>query len=146
MTVEAIFYKGPEDILGKLIRLWTRSSYSHCELHFGDGNCWSAWPGQGTRWTKRYLRDQDWDRIPISGIENLEVKLRRWCDSENGCKYDWRGIFFSQVFPWGWHSNHRWFCSEACSAGLVHIGLLPGIKPWQLSPRKFAEVLRVRLP
>lgn len=140
--IDVIFYKGPEDLLGKGIRWWTGSIYSHCELHFGSGECWSSWPGVGTRWVQRQLRADWWDIVPVRGVDGMDGKVRAWCEGELGCKYDWRGIYFSQVFPWGWHSNRRWFCSEACTAALQNgAGLYPGVKAYQQSPRRLHRLL-----
>lgn len=139
--IDVIFYKGPEGFLGTGIRWWTRSIYSHCELHFGNGECFSSWPGEGTRWTQRQLRADWWDIVPVRGVDGMDDKVRAWCEGELGCKYDWRGIYFSQVFPWGWHSNHRWFCSEVCTAAQQSIGLYPGVKAYQQSPERLHQLM-----
>ena len=41
------FYKGEGNFFDKLIRWWTKSSYSHCELIFSDGIFFSADPRDG---------------------------------------------------------------------------------------------------
>lgn len=139
--IEALFYRGPETLGGHLVRFWTVSQFSHCELHFGGGQCFSSRPGSGVSWTYRDIDRHDWLRIAIPGADGQESKIREWCGDEVGCAYDWRGVLFTQVLPWGWRSKDKWFCSEICTAALQRIGMLPGIKPWHVSPSEFLNLI-----
>jgi hypothetical protein len=133
---EIIFYRGPEDLAGKLIRGWTRSPYSHCEIHFGQGDCFSAQAGQGCRYVSyapNALR-QWWTAVPLILLPNEESRIRRFCSDEEGCGYDYWGALFAAGLSANWRSEKKWFCSELCAAALQVIGMLPKEKAWRMTP------------
>lgn len=138
-----IFRRRAPGFFSWLIRLWTRSEFSHCEVVFGESTMISAVEGIGVRCVIA-LGDFDpktWEVVPVP-LPYYEHKAYAWAISELGCKYDWYGIMFCQVFKWGRHHKDRWFCSEFCTAVLQEVGLLPGVKPYQQSPGKLYKLLK----
>lgn len=120
-TVSIVFYKGRGTLAEKLIRLWTKSPYSHCEFRRSDGLCHS---NDRYRLVSR-LQDLeidacDWEvcnlELPTEIIDRVERRQLR----KNGTRYDWMGIVFSQVFRLGWHDKKRWFCSKSNADDLIY--------------------------
>jgi hypothetical protein len=146
--MRVVFRKREPGLFPWLIRMWTRDKHNHCELVLGNDEnaCMiSAVEGLGVRLV--YLipgesfDPKKWDVVTIDCKPSKESAIYVWALSEVGCKYDWRGIFFCQVFKWGWHSKDKWFCSEFCTAGLQEIGVLMREKAWYQSPGKLYKLL-----
>jgi hypothetical protein len=151
-NVRVVFFKGPGSWADTLIRWWTRSPYSHCELVFTNGDWFSSDTDgfQLTRfldaeWTPArinpvaFLANYDTIRVPMT-VEQ-EADLRTWCKSEAGCSYDWKGIVFSMVLNLGYHSASKWFCSEVCAAGLKREQVPLRFEPQRYSPGKLSNSL-----
>lgn len=132
MKIEVIFYKGKGDFLDKLIRLFTRSIYSHCEVKIGN-IFYGVNPAHNK--VSKYYRDfkkEDWDSIKINITKkNFEI----FFSYTKNKKYDWKGIFFSQIFPFKIHSKNKYFCSEWCAE------LLGLDRPYKYSPKKLFRYL-----
>lgn len=108
-------------LLDKLIAWWTRpdwwrfwesGKFSHTELVFSDGWCFSASPREGScRWKKIKFDESKWVFIELDKIyDETEIALR--CSEENGKSYDYVGIFWSFIIPIGYETKRKWFCSE----------------------------------
>lgn len=113
-SVSIIFYKGRGTLAEKLIRLWTKSPYSHCEFRRSDGLYHSNDRFRFvSRTEKLEINPNDWEvceiTLPSEIIERVERRQLR----KNGTAYDWMGIVFSQVFRLGFHDKKRWFCSKS---------------------------------
>jgi hypothetical protein len=134
-------YKGNGTLFNRLIRLWTRSKYSHCEIVMPDGRWLSASDMDGGVRAKIItLNLEHWDLIPLPWASpNLIWDLY---DRHHGKGYDWAGIFFSQLLASGVHSRRRMFCSEFCAAALGFDN------PQRYSPAQLGEVVNriSRLP
>ena len=89
-----------------------------------------------------YLDPKYWDTIEIKMSKEQEEIIKKWCETELDCKYDWAGIFLSQFIPLGIQSKTKWFCSEICVAALQQVGMLDGIKPYRVSPNKLSKLIR----
>ncbi|MDT3721410.1 hypothetical protein [Pseudomonas oryzihabitans] len=133
--IRLALYKAPGDTYDRLIRAWTRSPYSHCELVLPDGRFVTSSPrDDGVR---AKVIDQDpavWDFLPLPWIQAAHVE--QLLEQETGAGYDWLGILGSQVLPAGIQSRSRWFCSEFCAQTLG----LP--LPQRYSPGQLAEAVR----
>jgi uncharacterized protein YycO len=133
------FYKGKGNLFDWLIRKWTQSRYSHCELVFRDGAFFSADPRSGG---VRYLRiEQDpekWDFVELILDEFDENKVRRWCNKQVGKRYDWLGILLCQIIPIGVDESDWYFCSEICTEALQKAGKLMGIISHWSNPKTLA--------
>jgi hypothetical protein len=120
-TVSIIFYKGRGTLSEKLIRLWTKSPYSHCEFRRSDGLCHSNDRYRLiSRLEELEIDPRDWEicelELPSEIIDRVERRQLR----KNGTQYDWMGIVFSQVFRLGVHNKKRWFCSKSNGDDLIY--------------------------
>ena len=109
--VQLAFYKAKGDWVDWLIRKWTKSIYSHCEVVIGD-EWFSSSPRDGGVRSMRMesYNAEHWDIIDYPGVSTIDVfDLFR---KTKGSKYDFIGILFSQVLPIGLHSSTKWYCSE----------------------------------
>lgn len=123
---EVAAYKGEGRLYDRLIRIWTRSKYSHVEIVLSRNETHfvglSASPRDGgVRIETIEIKPDHWDFFPAQGdLEQIEAAV--------GARYDWQGIFLSQILPLGIGSASRYFCSELVA---VFLGLL---KPQSYSP------------
>lgn len=108
----------------KLIAWWTRPNFwkfwesglfSHVEIVFGDGECFSASPREGKcRWKKIDFKHDRWVFVKLPDTYD-ELRIRYRCGEINGRRYDWIGIFFTFVLPFDFDWYRWYFCSEAVS-------------------------------
>ena len=128
-----VFQRRAPGLLSKLIRWWTRSEFSHCEVLFGRIMV-SAVEGVGVRSlvVTEDLSAAQWEVVTPPKHDDRDAYL--WAISEQGCKYDWLGILFCQIFKFGRQHKDRWFCSEFCTAALQHAGLFTQVRPYRYSP------------
>lgn len=146
----------------RLIRLWTKSPFSHSEFGRSDGLYHS---NDRFRFVSRTemidIHPDEWEicklTLPVEIISRVEKRQLK----KNGTKYDWMGIVFSQVFRLGLHDSRRWFCSKSNADDLhyaytimqrshnteynVYLRVLEPItkiKPHNLSPRHLFEIVR----
>lgn len=119
-----------------LIKKWTHSKYSHCQLVFSDGSSFGSniFGDMSTQFMNMTYDPAYWDLVEVPMTPEHEREIIKFCQSEQNCKYDWCGIFFSQIFQLGWHSVSKWFCSEFCVAAFQVVGMLPGVQPNRISP------------
>lgn len=114
------FYNADDNLTHKLIRWVTKSPFSHCELVFSDDWCFGADPEDGTRFlTYSNIYDpQTWCLMDLPWIsEEDEKRIRKYCEQEDECGYDWWGIFLGRINPMHNHPD-KWFCSEFCATAL----------------------------
>lgn len=110
-------YKGQGKLFNRLIRLWTRSRYSHCELVMPDGRWLSASAMDGGVREKHIdLNLEHWDLYPLpwANAQHIDAVFNR----QAGKGYDWLGVFLSQLLPVAIDDRQRMFCSEFCAAAL----------------------------
>lgn len=110
-------YKSKGTFFNRLIRLWTRSKFSHCELVMPDGRWLSASAMDGgVRAKKVDFYPNHWHLIPLpwANPQLIEQVFAR----HKGKGYDWLGIFASQILPMGIDDKKRMFCSEFCARAL----------------------------
>lgn len=123
-----------------LIRWWTKCDYAHVEFRFSNGRHWGAVAGLGSRWLSP--REPQLT-LPITCEPWEEALLSDWCEEEAACPYDWKGIFFAQFLNRARATKDAWFCSEACTAGLVYLHKLPGwLEPCTVSPGRLLRIWR----
>lgn len=142
------FQKQDTGIFAQLIRIWTFSKYSHCEVIFSDGLAFSSHVADGgTRFINlSYPSPAKWDIIEIPTTVEEEIAIKAFCYRELNCKYDWLGIFLSQVLPFRREHPDRWFCSELCAAILKLLGYLRDRRACEFSPGSLARALRKIFP
>lgn len=138
--VKLAFYKAKGTWLDCLVRRWTRSQYSHVEIVFSDGIWFSASPRENeVRFKWIVPKPGHWDFVDICLFPTEEELLREYCEEQDGKRYDWIGIFLSQIIPLGVHNSRWWFCSEVVSAALQFIGRLAKMSPQCVSPGTLAK-------
>jgi hypothetical protein len=111
---------------GKIVSKWTgQGEYSHCELVFSDGLCFSTDKQDGyggkTRW-KTIDFDTKWDIIPLSIKDEQEATLRAWCNTQEGMDYDHLSTVGYTFFR-RWSSVDKWYCSNLAGHALREIGI-----------------------
>lgn len=105
------FYKDKGDMFDTLVRWWTRpkffkfwesARYSHVEVVFSDGLCFSASPrDKGVRFKSIDLTDGKWDVLELKVPQEGEALARLWSKGQAGKEYDWFGIlFFKSATLW----------------------------------------------
>lgn len=113
-TVSIVFYKGNGNFRDRLIRVWTKSPYSHTEFGRSDGFYHS-----NDRFTlvsrldSLEISQEEWEVFEITLPSEIVKRIERRQIRKNGTTYDWVGILFSQLFRLGWHDKKRWFCSKS---------------------------------
>ena len=139
MTIRAAFYKGTRPglpgVYNQLVRWWTRSPYSHCELVLSGGWCGSASFMDGGVKLRVIDFDPDrWDFVDLPAV--LEPAALAWFDKHRDAKYDLLGNLHF-VISCVADDKKRWFCSEAIAAAL-------GIPdPWRYDPGTLASALKI---
>ena len=143
------FLKGT-DIADMMIKFWTMSKYSHCEMVFSDGHIIGSSTAPPFKVTKQYFNSQpvypaDWDVIEINVTPQEEALIRKFAEEQIGKAYDWSGIFFSQVIPIKVQDGSKWFCSELCVASMQVVPRLAALlkmKASTVSPGKFSQLIK----
>jgi len=127
----------------KIIQKWTRSPYYHVEIII-DGEWIEADNSKGlVRHKLRPLSDAyHYVEVPVNKCAHTQNLVDSFIDSQMGSKYDWVGIFLSQVIKLGVDKKDKWFCSEFVSKILQIYNVEPFIyvKPENMSPKDVFEI------
>ena len=122
------------DMWDKLIGFWTHGKFSHCELLFSDGMCFSSSPRDGgVRFKHVNINPAHWVIIEVPMDPDKEANMRKWCGSQVGMPYDWIGIAALSVSD-PTKEKYKWYCSQICIAALNKVGainLFPEVSPNQ---------------
>ena len=134
MSVQLALYKAKGDIFNRLIRWWTNSPYSHCELVV-RGTCYSSSVRDGgVRAKVMALPSDKWDVIDLPWADDAAVT--DWFIAHERDRYGWLDLILCQIL--GMQRDHRGvFCSEACAKAL---GLRNATR---MSPQALLDVLFV---
>ena len=107
-------YKGKGPIGNTVIRYWTKSIYSHCEIVV-DGVCYSSsLMDKGVRSKEIDLEDGKWDLIPLPWVNPQDVI--NYFRTTDHYKYGYWGIITSQFLNRNGGEKEAPFCSEWCAA------------------------------
>ena len=106
------FFRG-NTLIGRIIRFWTRSQYSHTEIllyDYQDGtyDCLSADYTDGVRIKRLSISLDEWD---IVDIDFPISKVHEWYSRNHGKGYDYLGLLGFVISPLK-QTKSRWFCSE----------------------------------
>jgi len=158
VEIRIAFYKGNDSWVHKVVRWWTKSSYSHAELVLPDGKTWiSISPFLSSRVAPRIkykVNDpDDWDYLNFLLSERDPVRkyqldqLYKFIDMTQGCKYDWTGMLMSQLCPFLVKRRNKWYCSEWIAHAMVNsrIVMWDDLRLYDtpdLSPGKLYELLK----
>lgn len=115
MSVQLALYKGEGDFLNRLIRWWTNSPYSHCELVV-RGTCYSSSVRDGgVRAKVMALPSDKWDLFGLTWADDDAVT--DWFIAHERDRYGWLDLLTGQLL--GMQRDYRGvFCSEACAKAL----------------------------
>jgi len=115
MSVQLALYKGRGTLFNALIRWWTGSPYSHCELVI-NGTCYSSSIRDGgVRGKAMALPSDKWDVIELPWADDTAVT--DWFIAHETERYGWLDLLTGQLL--GMQRDHRGvFCSEACAKAL----------------------------
>lgn len=146
--MELALYKGEfkstflNRIFNILIKWWTKSKYSHVELVIKHGENPKNWRWIssenfiGVRSKLIQYNPDNWDFIKLTNLN--EQDTLDFLNDKIGAKYDWKGIFLSNIFKLEQHDVDKWFCSELCFAALIKGGYfdinLLNVKPHIVTP------------
>ena len=120
-----------------LVRLFTRSPYSHCEIavQCSDGlfACYSSSPRDGgVRAKIMPLPAEKWDLIALPYSIAAHAHLQFIYTQTQGRGYDWLGA--AGIIIGTRQRPHQWFCSEWC-AYVLGYG-----EPHRISPNTLAKL------
>lgn len=153
MNIYLAFYRTGGSVFSKLIRWWTRSPYSHCELAYlteqgvqtGQYVCWtSSERDGGVRKKVMKLEKDHWDLVKVTLPKSTAGKPIAWFADNEGKKYDWAGIF-GMAWSASGDKADRYFCSEACLTALQTTGWGRGLHPSKTSPGALYEYAQAML-
>lgn len=133
--VHLALYKGREheQIFGALIRAWTRSPYSHCEMALDGTGYSSSLMDGGVRAKKIDFNSGHWDLIPVPWINEFAVK--DYYDATRHQTYGYMVLVLSQFLNRNYNSSRSVICSEWCAEVM-------GIpSPSMYSPARLAELV-----
>lgn len=118
-------YKAPAPMFTSdwMIRTWTRSLYSHSEIVIEDVMYSSSIIDGGVRAKVHHYDPAKWDYIDLPDTLDIRSMIYRF-ELEKGAGYDYWGIVFSEIIPFGISHPHRWYCSELNAAMLKCGGLM----------------------
>jgi len=146
------FYKGGKGVFSKMITIKQSlnrhipkkyTKYTHTEVLFSDGISFSSSERDGgTRFKKIDYKKASWDYIEIPVSKAKEKKVRDFCKSIEGLKYDWIGVIFAQGLNIFLDKPNCWFCSEAETRALQEIHILCTISACMVSPAKLYTLLK----
>lgn len=138
------FYKGKKgNFFDKAISIWTLSKYSHCELLDKEKNFYTSSPRDGGVRRKKidiYLEKWDLYKLNIKSPQKYKW-LKEFYETTKGAEYDWLGIVFSEVFPFGIEDPNKYYCSEWCLYYLKYFCHLD-IEKTQISPGGLFKLLK----
>ncbi len=139
-TPKVLLFKGG-DCISWLVKVQSRSQYSHAALLLPNGRCLESYPGKGVR--TRDLTSEDWARIDAFDVQGITEE--QWAHaaafalSQLGMPYDWVSVLrFVDKLPA--RDNGRWFCSELVFKAIAEGGirLLERITSAEVSPQHLA--------
>ena len=98
MQIQLAFYKAPGTLMSKIIRLWTKSKYSHVEMIIGDRWISSDAGHGGVRILPLRPLNDDWDYVTINVDGRVKRKVLKFIEDNKDAEYDWAGLFLGTVF------------------------------------------------
>lgn len=131
MSVQLALYKARGTLFNRLIRWWTKSEYSHCEIVI-YGRCYSSSiRDKGVRDKLITLDPDHWDVIDLPWADPVVALM--WFALHQGDPYGFRDLVLSQMLNIR-QDGRGVFCSEACAAMLG----LPN--PTSYSPKTLVDL------
>jgi len=104
------------------IAFWTRGPYSHTEIQFSDGICFSSTTrddSTGVRFKYIDINWERWDALEIIMPLDHEAEIKSWCNTQVGKKYDFWGLFGFTIPFIVIQDPNSWYCSEIDNRALA---------------------------
>ena len=129
--------------IGKVIRYYTRSPYSHCAMVFDDGSIIEAREFKGVRRVKSLLEDmdegQEVDLFDFEATPEQQAIIKDFLEKQIGKDYDYWMVVVGFVLKTTRENRKhsgKWFCSELLFAACekANFLLLKNIEPWKVAP------------
>ena len=148
--IRIAFFKAGTTMFHKIVRYWTKSSYSHVEIVLPDNETWvSISPFIFKHVAARIMTNVgecDWDFIELSVTHEELSALKDFISETTGDGYDWVGMLLSQFLPVIIKSKGMWYCSSWVFFALLYAGILKSkntriYETPALSPGKLHELL-----
>ena len=154
--VKIAFYKGKgrnilDFLLNILIRFWTSGDYVHGELVFENSKGEQDWysisgfSNKGVRVMENFKHNPDnWDIFEIKHVTEVEGYITKLSANRKlGAKYDWLGIFLSQILDLRVNNPKRYFCTEFVTACLINSGIVSVmVSPQTMNPNALYRHLK----
>lgn len=138
----AAFYKAQGDLFDFAVRAWEGGPYSHCEILTPSGFWLSSSPrDNGVRYKGIEVDFAKWDFVAVPVPAGKFTRAITWGSDQTGKKYDWLGIFLSQILPLQIEDPKRFFCSEFCIKFFQQLGYLEEVLPQMHGPNGFYQEL-----
>ena len=131
--IHLLLYKGRGKIGNALIRWWTNSIYSHCEIRIGSTCYSSSLTDGGVRAKVIEIDPEHWDIIKLPS-ELIPSTLELF-EKTKGKGYSYLDLFLDQILNRAKNRSSRYFCSEWCARAIN----LPN--PSLYSPRTLADLV-----
>jgi hypothetical protein len=130
-------------LISKLIALRHLGRYSHVELVFSDGVCYSSSAQDGgVRFRRIRLNPRRWDTFDLPWVTpEHEVRMRAWGLGRVDRCYDWHGVL-RFVLPWLRQRPDEQFCSEECLTMLRTQGYLTHVAPSTVWPSRLVKIIK----
>lgn len=133
-----------ERLKQKIILKWTKSIYYHVEMII-DNEWIEADNKKGLIGHKLRPLNRKYDYVTLY-VPDCLINInnaKKFIENQMGSRYDWTGIYLSQIVKIGIDKSDRWFCSEFIAKMLQIYGVEPFlyIKPESLSPEGVFKIL-----
>lgn len=124
-----VVFTSSYSIGGWIIRVGTRSEWSHCDMLFDDGTLIGSTGAHGVEkitLDERFNGPYDIYKYRIDEIKltpEEEAKAREFAEAQVGKPYDFTAVF-AFALPWreNWSAKRKWFCSELIAAAINSTG------------------------
>lgn len=113
MKITLAFYIGKGNTVDTLIRMKTKSVYSHVEMIIKDK--WVSSSGLSGGVTIKDLRALDfenWEYIELEVNGRKLKKVLKFIEDNKDAKYDYLGVFFGGGFGINLEDKDKFYCSE----------------------------------
>jgi len=141
-----VFNNPKSTFLDKLIGLVTLSNYSHSELLFDDGMCFSISPRENKLRLKKITLGDQWD-IQDLDLSTVQVKKARMlCEQLTRLPYtyDYKGAITSPLMLCI-QDDLKMFCSEVCVFVLDAVKIRPVFqRGCKYTPSRLRKVIKER--
>ena len=143
MKIKLAFFKDRDNLLDDIIKLWTKSKYSHIEIIIKDKWISSSPIDGGVHILELHELDHNkYNYIEVDVDGRKFKKVQKYIESQKDAKYDKWGIFFGVLFNSGLEDKNKLFCSEMITKILqiFEVEEVSGLAPHKITPGDLAKI------